>query len=46
MDIDDDAEETIGKKSKHGGEFGEEYRAKVNQMEKIKWTPHHILRLL
>jgi hypothetical protein len=36
VDIDDDAEETIGKKSKHGGrgEFGEEYRAKVNQMEK------------
>ena len=24
-------EETSGKRSKHGGDFGEEYRAKVNQ---------------
>ena len=30
MDVDDDVEETFGKRSKHGGEFGEEYRAKVN----------------
>jgi hypothetical protein len=31
MDGDDDEmEETFGKRSKHGGDYGEEYRAKVN----------------
>ncbi len=30
MDGDEDMEETFGKRSKHGGDFGEEYRAKVD----------------
>ena len=29
MTDEDDMEETSGKRSKHGGDFGEEYRAKV-----------------